>query len=266
MRKASWEYVAAYGGLIIKPRLRACRAATEMGKSGRYGHRHRSRRAGDLGFVTSSNQAGTAALLLVAAVFLLIGVQETALVRSGSGSTSVELDRRVAAAVQRADEVAEQDSQLALGILEGAAIIEPRVGPAAGAFRAMSYDSAVRPALERIKPGDATVTVAPSPADLAVISPAGSVLVSIVHRQSRRIQQVDLAPLVATTQLEKTIGGLFVANQTMTSSVVEYIATAARQETIIEAVTWKDPEDYRGLGEALDRLLKSRQRPYSTKG
>jgi hypothetical protein len=205
---------------------------------------------------TSSNQAGTAALLLVAAAFLLIGVQGTALVRFGSGSASVELDRRVATAVQRAGEVAEQDPRLALGILEGAAIIEPRVGPAAGAFRAMSYESAVRRALERVKPDAATVTVAPSPADLAVISPTGSVLVSIVYRQSRSIQQLDLAPLVASKQLEEAVGGLFVANQTMTPSVIGYIATAASQGTVIEAATWKDPEDDRGLGEALNRLFK----------
>lgn len=209
---------------------------------------------------TSSNQAGTAALLLVAAAFLLIGVQGTALVRFGSGSASVELDRRVAAAVQRADEVAERDPRLAQGILDGAAIIEPRVGPAAGAFRTMSYESAVRRALERVKPDGATVTVAPSPADLSVISPAGSVLVSIVYRQSRSIQQTDLAPLVASRQLEETVGGLFAANQPMTSSVVEYIATAAMQGTLIEAVTWKDPEDDRHLGEALNRLLKGPQR------
>ena len=202
-----------------------------------------------LALFTSSNQAGTAALLLVAAAFLLIGIQGTALVRFGSGSASIELDRRVAAAVQRADEVAEQDPRLALGILEGAAIIEPRVGPAAGAFRAISYESAVRRALERVKPDSTTVTVAPAPADLAVISPAGSVLVSIVYRQSRSIQQVDLAPLVASRQLEEAMGGLFVANQVITSSVVEYVATAARQGTFIEAVTWKDPEDDRDLGQ-----------------
>jgi len=124
----------------------------------------------------------------------------------------------------------------------------------------MSYESAVRRALERVKPDGATVTVAPSPADLSVISPAGSVLVSIVYRQSRSIQQTDLAPLVASRQLEETVGGLFAANQPMTSSVVEYIATAAMQGTLIEAVTWKDPEDDRHLGEALNRLLKGPQR------
>lgn len=116
-----------------------------MGKSRCHAHRDSARRAGDLGPIHQ-----------VAAAFLLIGVQETALVRFGSGSASVELDRRVAAAVQRADEVAEQDPQLALGILEGAAIIEPRVGPAASAFRAMSYESAIRRALERVRPEGAT--------------------------------------------------------------------------------------------------------------
>jgi hypothetical protein len=214
---------------------------------------------------TSSNQAGTAALLLVAAAFLLIGVQGTALVRFGSGSASVELDRRVAAAVQRADEVAEQDPQLALGILEGAAIIEPRVGPAASAFRAMSYESAVRRALERVRPEGATVTAAPSPADLAVISTAGSVLVSIIYRQSRSIQQLDLAPLVGSRQLEEAVGGLVVANQAATPSVAQYIATAAGQGTAIEAVTWKDPEDDRDLGQALNRLMKGALRPRDTK-
>ena len=214
---------------------------------------------------TTSNQAGTAALLLVAAAFLLIGIQGTALVRFGSGSASVELDRRVAAAVQRADEVAEQDPRLALGILEGAAIIEPRVGPAASAFRAMSFESAVRRALERVRPDGATVTVAPSPADLAIISPTGNVLVSIVYRQSRSIQQLDLAPLVASRQLEEAAGGLVVSNQTATPSVAQYIATAAGQGTVIEAVTWKDPEDDRDLGQALNRLLKGALRPHDAK-
>src|SRR5437762_4589508 len=110
-----------------------------------------------LALFTSSNQAGTAALLLVAAAFLLIGIQGTALVRFGSGSASIELDRRVAAAVQRADEVAEQDPRLALGILERAAIIEPRVGPAAAAVRHISYESAVRRAVVRVTPHSTAV-------------------------------------------------------------------------------------------------------------
>lgn len=205
---------------------------------------------------TSTNQAGTAALLLVAAAFLLIGVQGTALVRFGSGSTSVELDRRVAAAVRRADEVAEQDPQLALGILEGAAIVEPRIGPAASAARAMNYENAVRRALERVQPDGGTVTRAQSPIDFAVLASTGTVLVSVIYRHSRNIQMIDLAPLVGSRQLEDAGRGLAVANQASSSSVADYIDTAAGHGVRLEFVTWDGPEYDRDLGEALNRLLK----------
>ncbi|HEV2375911.1 MAG TPA: hypothetical protein VGS19_27560 [Streptosporangiaceae bacterium] len=203
----------------------------------------------------SANQAGTAALLLVAAAFLLIGVQGTALIRFGTGSTSVELDRRAAAAVQRADEVAEVDPQLAMGILEGAAIIEPRVGPAASAFRAISYENAVGQALGRVQPDGAAVTVAEPPVDLTVLSPSGKVLVSVVYRRSRSLQQIDLAPLVGSRQLENAVGGLVVTNQALSSSVAGYIADAAKRGITLEAVTWDGPEDDHDLGRALSRLL-----------
>jgi hypothetical protein len=205
-------------------------------------------------FVTD-NQAGTAALLLVAAAFLLIGVQGTALVRFGSGSTSVELDRRLADAVRRADEVAERDPQLALGILEGAAIIEPRIGPAASAARAMNYESAVRQALERVQPAEATVTAAQPPLDFAVVAPAGTVLVSVVFRQSRGVQMIDLAPLVGSRQLEDAAGGLAVVNHPSSASVTNYVATAAGHGVRIEVVTWETPQHDRDLAEALTRLL-----------
>jgi hypothetical protein len=204
----------------------------------------------------SANQAGTAALLLVAAAFLLIGVQGTALIRFGSGSTSVELDRRAAAAVQLADEVAEQNPELAMGILEGAAIIEPSVGPAASAFRAISYESAVRRALERTRPENASVTAAEPPVDLTVLAPLGKkVLVSVVYRRSRSLQQIDLAPLVSSRQLEDAVGGLAVTNQTLSSSVANYIADAAKKGVKIEAITWDGPEHDRDLRQALTRLL-----------
>jgi hypothetical protein len=214
-----------------------------------------------LALFISDNQAGTAALLLVAAAFLLIGVQGTALVRFGSGSTSVELDRRLAAAVQRADEVAEQEPQLALGILEGAAIIEPSIGPAASAARAMSYENSVRRALERVRPDGGTVTTAEPPIDLAVLAPAGTVLVSVVFRRSRTVQMIDLAPLVGSRQLEEVAGGLAVVNQPSSSSVADYLATAAEHGVMIEVVTWDGPQHDRDLGEALGRLLSQAATP-----
>jgi hypothetical protein len=205
----------------------------------------------------SSNQAGTAALLVVAAAFLLIGVQGTPLIRFGSGPASVELDRRAAAAVQRADEVAERDPQLAMGILEGAAIIEPRVSPAASAFRATAYKQEVRQALERLRPADATVAAAEPPVDFAVLAPAGRILVSAVYRHSRRLEQIDLAPLVSNRQLADSAGGLLVSNQALSSSVADYIAGAAARKVSIQAVTWDGPGHDADLSQVLGRLLNT---------
>jgi hypothetical protein len=142
-----------------------------------------------------------------------------------------------------------------MGILEGAAIIDPKVGPAASAFRAISYENAVRQALERTRPKDASVMAAEPPIDLAVLASSGKVLVSGVYRRSRSLQQIDLAPLVSSRQLEDAIGGLAVTNQTLSPSVAAYIADAARQGVKIEAVTWDGPENDRDLREALSRLL-----------
>jgi hypothetical protein len=203
----------------------------------------------------SSNQAGTAALLLVAAAFLLLGVQGTALVRLGGGSASVELDRRVSAAVQRANEVAEANPEQALGILEGAAIIEPRVGPAAGAFRALTYESGVRRALEQAVPAGGSVSTALPPADFVVEAGSGKVLVAAVFRQSRDLQMIDLAPIVGSRQLEDAAGGLVIANQPSTSSVADYVATARDQGVTIEVVRWNGPQDDAAVTQALDRLL-----------
>src|SRR5580700_972047 len=65
-----------------------------------------------------SNQAGTAILLILAAIFLLIGVQGTPLIRFGSNSGSVELERRrrrkIEEAIEQANE--ENNKQKAEGI------------------------------------------------------------------------------------------------------------------------------------------------------
>jgi hypothetical protein len=204
----------------------------------------------------TENEVGTAAMLLVSAAFLLIGIQGTALTRFAGGSATVELERRrrTEMAVQRAEELAETEPEVARGILEGAALIEPRVGPAAGAFHAMSYENAVRRALERARPDHATVGGADPPADLVLRAGTGSVLVSVIYRRSRSLQMTDLAPLVATRKLEEAAGGLVVTNQSTTSSVAEYISTARKHGLKIEVVTWTGPEDDGALAQALDRL------------
>src|SRR5690349_5840152 len=66
--------------------------------------------AGGYAVFERSNQAGTAMLLILAAIFLLIGVQGTPLIRFGSNSGSVELERRRRKKVQLALEQASEEN------------------------------------------------------------------------------------------------------------------------------------------------------------
>jgi hypothetical protein len=91
--------------------------------------------------------------------------------------------------------------------------------------------------------------------DFAVVAPAGTVLVSTVFRQSRAVQTIDLAPLVASRLLEEAAGGLAVVNHPSSSSVADYVATAAGHGVRIEVVTWDGQQHDRDLTEALNRLL-----------
>jgi hypothetical protein len=210
---------------------------------------------------TTSNQAGTAALIVVAAGFLLIGIQGTALIRLSGGTASVELERKQAAIAQRVSEVAELDPQLALGIVEGASIAEPRIGPGAGVYLAMTYKDAVRRAVERTKPANTSATAGAEPIDLVVASASAKVLISIVYRRSSNIRQLDLAPLVSGRQLEDAAGGLIIANQPSDASVSDYIGTAASQGVAIDFVTWNGPGDDQILSLALASLSSGSRRP-----
>ena len=87
--------------------------------------------AGGYAVFEKSNQAGTAMLLILAAIFLLIGVQGTPLIRFGSNSGSVELERRRRRKVQQALAQASEESstEKAEGIVEGVKLVAPDLVP-----------------------------------------------------------------------------------------------------------------------------------------
>jgi hypothetical protein len=76
----------------------------------------------------SSNQAGTAILLVLSAIFLLIGIQGTSLIRFSSGSNTFELERRKRNVERAAAAVAKEDPDRAAGIIQGAEIALPSLG------------------------------------------------------------------------------------------------------------------------------------------
>ena len=73
----------------------------------------------------SSNQAGTAILLILSAIFLLIGIQGTSLVRFNTGTNTVELERRKRVERALKEATQEPDLERAEGIVEGIAIAQP---------------------------------------------------------------------------------------------------------------------------------------------
>ena len=82
--------------------------------------------AGGVGVFLSDNQAGTTAILLLGAVFLLMGVQGTAIIKAGK--ESVELERRSQARklTDRAEELVEEKKpDAAAELVEAAKAVDP---------------------------------------------------------------------------------------------------------------------------------------------
>jgi hypothetical protein len=85
--------------------------------------------AGGVGVFLSDNQAGTTAILLLGAVFLLMGVQGTAIIKAGKDS--VEMERRWQAnkLAKRAEElVRDNKPDAAAELAAAAAQVDPRMG------------------------------------------------------------------------------------------------------------------------------------------
>jgi hypothetical protein len=98
---------------------------------------------------TTSNQVGSAALVIAGAAFSLIAVQGTRLVRFGSGSATVEMVQlRAAAKIIRQAE-GEEDTERSEGMVEAAAIISPDLA-SSPSQQAMRYEARLHQALKRI--------------------------------------------------------------------------------------------------------------------
>lgn len=105
--------------------------------------------AGAYAIFVSSNQWGTAALIVSGAVMALIGVQGTPLIRFTNSSTTVELarkQRRLESEVKEAQ--AQGDVAKAAGLAEGALIAEPRL--MRPAYRGLVYEQNVNLALLKL--------------------------------------------------------------------------------------------------------------------
>ena len=203
----------------------------------------------------SANQAGTAILLVISAVFSPIGIQGTPLTRLSTGSNTVELERRRRVIEQKAMDVAENDPERAEGIIEGAGLAVPALRDfpyveenlyqrrLVSAISELGYESCTSGGVDpglivRDSNRDATIAVA---VKYLKQSPLGDRMArNIMHQydQSR-------LPLLIVTNVRLTKAAL--------QALTYY--THADRKVPARSVQWRDSTDNDALRDALAELF-----------
>lgn len=206
--------------------------------------------AGGYAAFERSNQAGTAMLLILAAIFLLIGVQGTPLIRFGSNSGSVELERRRRRKVQQALEQADEENnaEKAEGIVQGVRLVAPDLVPRSfESYR--QYEDNVTEALSKMgyKVSRESSLQGRKP-DLA-ISKNGRTVYAELKYYTRSIQSDAVHQVIGiATILSAPV--LLIASTQLTNS-----ARVLVPHNSVDFVQWRDETDNPELRAALERLL-----------
>ena len=220
--------------------------------------------AGGVAMFLTDNQAGTTAMLLLGAMFLLIAVQGTP-VRKASKDT-IELAKRGEidrVAHKASDKLEEEGPDAARDIIEGAAAVRPgikdepplrsiggvayREGLRKGLFRAVRTLTAYEVTVEEFTAGDSMF-------DYLINLPGRpdkSILVEVVHRTNERDATVRIAAALAKI---RSAGhpGMIVSNGYLTNEAQDWFGGT---ETDVQFVKWLGPVDDKALVLALSRLL-----------
>lgn len=207
---------------------------------------------GGVAVFSTGNQAGSAALLLIGAAFLLMGIQGTPLIRLGTSESGVELARRrrrIAKVIEQAKQ--EEDPGVAAGIVEAAAIIEPRLTNSPS-FRGRLYDSRVALALQEAGFAVSQLSLDFGP-DLIVRSTDGRMAeVDVRYLGGRHVTMREVRR-VESYAARKSLGTLLVTNLPLSPEVAAYNSDPNRQA--IEIVQWRDEQDSPLLVRALIRVM-----------
>lgn len=206
----------------------------------------------------SSNQAGTAILLVLSAIFLLIGIQGTSLIRFSSGSNTFELERRKRNVEQAAAEVAKDDPDRAAGIIQGAELAMP----ALGSFRqseALLYERRVETALLSL---GYVVTgregLGGRGYDFELFHaghPESKVYVEVKYLRSAPLGLSTVHRIIGSSTLLRA-PFLIVTNANLTEASAAYAAEDSRGFPV-RLVIWRDESDNDALREALVELFGS---------
>lgn len=205
----------------------------------------------------STNQAGTAVFLLAAAAFLLISIQGTALIRFGTASNSIELERRRRRVQEALDQVSEEENpDRAAGIVEGIALAEPRLVPSGLVYERLLEAAIMRLGyfptrpkvnrfydLEVLNRDNKRVFI-----ETKCYSPGRSLDIQTVHQAvaaSRLTNEPTPVILVANVPLSKGA------------------AKVAFESSVVFPTLWRDESDDLNLSMALSKAFDKIQTQYS---
>lgn len=211
--------------------------------------------AGGYAVFEKSNQAGTAILLILTAIFLLIGIQGTPLIRFGGSSGSVELERRRRRKVQEALEQAseENNTEKAAGIVEGVKLVAPDLVPTSfNIFR--QYEDSIARSLSRMGyEVSREMAVGQLRADLRIRNNGRTVYAELRFSQRPVSSQVILQVIGMASILSAPV--LLVASSQLTNS-----AQSLMGHNTVDFVQWRDEADNPELRAAVERLLANANR------
>lgn len=214
--------------------------------------------AGAVSTFTDTNQAGSAALVVVGAALVLVGVQGTRLVKLGGSSASAEFERRMAEQKVIEAITSEPDPDVAKGIAEGVVLVDPALAPAAS--MALGYETMALAALrsldvvtdiEQQGRGDAR-------SDIVAQTTGGPILIEL-KLGTGSLSADSLRQLAAHVQSSRAAaGGLLLTNMPLTDDAKALNEHLSAASPPVEALTWTGPWDNDRLTRAILRLRRGR--------
>lgn len=207
---------------------------------------------------TSSNQAGTTALLLIGAAFLLMAVQGTAIVKAGKDSFELERRRTVEKLTAKATAALEDEQTAeAAALLEVAREMAPQASDAV--LRRLTYELYEQRVAQ-------AVAELPPPMDVSRRAPVGKrefdLVVTDPARDGRRVAievRTTSGDFLGTARVrapldharELGLPVLIVANARLSTSARAHFGPTAA------FVEWQGDHDSAALHDAIGRLLDS---------
>ncbi len=209
----------------------------------------------------SSNQAGTAVLLIAAVAFLLIGVQGTPLIKLASGQNSVEMTQRrigkkLLGKARSTDNPVEKDAYADAAVIAAPNLEDNPV------IKAVQYEKKILNIFRAAMPNGYTpVTIGRSrdPVDIVMTRDDKRVAVAVKYRHRGSFTMDDIRQLQSQVQqqFESDIPTLVITNAPLAKPIEEFNRLISELDhPSMEVVRWTDFSDNDLLVRAFGRLTR----------